>query len=88
MGSALYLRNFYLSQMRLLVSHNGQDPETKLEGYFLKIKDLLKRKGSLTARKIQRAIWSLRVARSAQVRPSWKVWRKQVSLRSVGRVEI
>ncbi len=68
MGRALYLTNFYLSQLRLLVSHNGQDPETKLEGYFLKIRSLLERKGSLTARNIKSSIWSLRKASSDQLR--------------------
>ncbi len=56
MGRALYLVNFYLGQLRLLVSHNGLDKQTQLEESLLKIKALLERKGSVSAWQIKSSI--------------------------------
>ncbi len=66
MGRALHVVNYYLSQLRLLISYNGLDPLTQLEGSLLKIKAMLDQKETISARDLQRG--SLRQLQAQQIK--------------------
>ncbi|MDX2273560.1 MAG: DUF3987 domain-containing protein [Cyanobacteriota bacterium] len=58
MQRAIELTNWFAGQMRLVLAHNS--PLKKVEGELLKILNVLKRRGSVTAREIRNYCWTLR----------------------------
>jgi DNA primase len=66
MQRAIQLTNWFGGQMRLVLAHNS--PINQKEGEFLKILNLLQRKGSLTARDIRNYCWTLRTKPMPEIR--------------------
>jgi hypothetical protein len=58
MQRAIELTNWFAGQIRLVLAHNS--PLKQVEGELLKILNVLKRRGSLTAREIRNYCWTLR----------------------------
>jgi hypothetical protein len=66
MQQAIQLTNWFGGQIRLVLAHNS--PNNQCEGEFLKILNLLNKKGSLTAKEIRNYCWSLRATPVTEIR--------------------
>ncbi|MDX2270358.1 MAG: DUF3987 domain-containing protein [Cyanobacteriota bacterium] len=66
MQRAIELTNWFAGQMRLVLAHNS--PLKQTEGELLKILNVLKRRGSVTAREIRNYCWTLRTKPLPEIR--------------------
>ncbi|GAB4216300.1 MAG: hypothetical protein OHK0012_18280 [Synechococcales cyanobacterium] len=66
MQRAIELTNWFAGQIRLVLAHNS--PLKQVEGELLKILNVLRRRGSLTAREIRNYCWTLRTKPLPEIR--------------------
>ena len=66
MQQAIQLTNWFGGQMRLVLAYNS--PNNQCEGEFLKILNLLNKRGSLTAKDIRNFCWTLRATPVTEIR--------------------